>query len=66
MAKRRKKLDKTHPDHDKSLRALYARMRKKFSAADLQKYTEIEEGIPAAVVIKEMETIYQEFHRKKR
>ena len=49
----------------KDLQALYARMRKKFSAADLQKYTEIEEGVPAEQVLAEMEEIYRKFTRKR-
>jgi hypothetical protein len=48
-------------DHqDPELRALYAKYRQEFSAADLQKYTEIEPGIPAEEVLAEME----EIHRK--
>jgi hypothetical protein len=43
-----------------SLRSIYARLRKEFSAADLQKYTEIEEGIPAEQVLAEMEQICRE------
>lgn len=31
-----------------TLREIYARYRREFTAADLQKYTEIEEGIPAS------------------
>jgi hypothetical protein len=42
------------------LKAIYADFRKRFSAADLQKYTEIEEGIPLEVAIEEMEKIHRE------
>jgi hypothetical protein len=49
----------------KDLQALYARKRKEFSAADLQKYTEIEEGVPAEQVLAEMEEIYRKFSRKR-
>ncbi|MBL8796207.1 MAG: hypothetical protein JNM56_20075 [Planctomycetia bacterium] len=45
-------------DHDEEdLRAIYAKYKKEFSAADLQKYTEIEEGIPVEQVIAECEAI---------
>jgi hypothetical protein len=43
-----------------SLKSIYARLRKAFTAADLQKYTVIEEGIPAEQVLAEMEAINRE------
>lgn len=43
-----------------SLRSIYAKYRQAFTAADLQKYAEIEEGIPAEKIIADME----EIHRK--
>jgi hypothetical protein len=49
---------------DKELKALYAEYKRNFSAADLQKYTEIEEGIPLEQVIKEMEQIHRKFKEK--
>jgi len=49
----------------KKLKALYARMRKKFTAADLQKYTEIEVGIPAEQVLAQMEEIHRKLSRKR-
>ncbi len=45
--------------------ALYLKMRKKFSAADLQKYTEIDEGVPADVVLAEMKEIHRKYNRKR-
>jgi hypothetical protein len=42
------------------LKTIYAKARKAFTAADLQKYTEIEDGIPAEQVIAEMEAIHRE------
>jgi flagellin-specific chaperone FliS len=75
MAKRKNQRDgksrsRTNPNADKAkeakkLKALYARMRKKFSAADLQKYTEIEETVPAEQVLAEMEEIYRKFTQKR-
>jgi len=43
-----------------SLKVIYAAARRAFTAADLQKYTEIEEGIPARQVLAEMEAIDRE------
>jgi len=40
-----------------TLREIYAKARKEFTAADLQKYTEIEEMIPADQVLAEMDRI---------
>jgi hypothetical protein len=39
---------------------IYAAMREQFTAADLQRFTEIEEGIPAIEVLNDLEAIYQE------
>lgn len=51
-------------EQDKELKALYAEYKRNFTAADLQKYTEIEEGIPLEEVIKEMEQIHRRFKEK--
>ena len=50
---------------EKELQALYEKYRREFSAADLQKYTEIEEGIPFEKVIGECEEIYRKHRRRK-
>ncbi|HLJ96760.1 MAG TPA: hypothetical protein VKU02_26540 [Gemmataceae bacterium] len=42
-----------------------ATARRAFTAADLQKFTEFEEGVPAEQVVAELETIYQETHGRK-
>lgn len=61
MAKRKNKQTKQVPSQDdKELQALYAKMRQQFTAADLQKYTEIEPGIPLEDVIEEMEEIHRQ------
>src|SRR5205085_1699505 len=39
---------------------IHVAARRAFTAADLQKFTEIEEGIPAEQVVAELEAIYQE------
>jgi len=62
MAKKKKNTNPQRSANSKArnLRAIYAQLRREFTAADLQKFTEIEEGIPAEQVIAEME----EIHRK--
>jgi hypothetical protein len=47
------------------LRAVYARSRREFSAADLQKFTVEEEGIPLRKVIAEMEKIQRQHKQPK-
>src|SRR5437763_86133 len=42
------------------LKTIYVAARQAFTAADLQKYTEIEEGIPAHQVLAELEVVDQE------
>jgi hypothetical protein len=49
-----------------TLREIYARAREQFSAADLQKFTEIEEGIPAEQVLAKMEEIHRQFLPRKK
>lgn len=66
MAKRkpnkpRRKLSK----EERRLKGIYAKSRREFSAADLQKYTVIEKGIPMEKVIKEMERIQRTYKPKK-
>ena len=62
----RKKTPERKPGKTASLKQIYARMRKEFTAADLQKYTEIEEGIPLEKVVAEMEEIYWKFENKRK
>ena len=49
-----------------SLKTIYAKARKAFTAADLQKYTEIEEGIPARQVLAELEKVVREETQKRK
>jgi hypothetical protein len=58
--------DKRKKKQDDDLHALYQQYRKDFTAADLQKYTVEEKGIPATKVLAEMEKIHREFVRKKK
>jgi hypothetical protein len=48
-----------------TLREIYARDREEFTAEDLQRYTEVEEGIPAEQVLAELEAVHQRITRKK-
>jgi hypothetical protein len=59
--KPRRKLSK----EEQRLKAIYDKSRREFSAADLQKYTVIEKGIPFAKVIKAMERIQKSYKPKK-
>jgi hypothetical protein len=49
-----------------TLREIYAKAREEFTAADLQKYTEIEPMVPMEQVLAEMEKIHQQESRKRR
>lgn len=49
-----------------SLKTIYAKAQRAFTAADLQKYTEIEEGVPAAQVLAELEALDREASGKRR
>ena len=49
-----------------TLREIYARIREEFTAADLQKFTEIDEGIPAEQVLARMEKVHQRYSPKKK
>jgi len=48
-----------------SLKAIYAAAQRAITAADLQKYTESEEGIPAQQILAELEAIDREESRKR-
>jgi hypothetical protein len=47
-----------------TLRQIYARAREEFTAADLQKYTEIEPMVRAEQLLAELEAIHQKELRK--
>jgi hypothetical protein len=49
-----------------SLKTIYAAVRRAFTAADLAKYAEAEEGIPAEQVIARLEAIQLEETQKRR
>lgn len=67
MAKRKPTKKGQLPDYTKEeLRAIYDKVRREFTAADLQKYTEIQKGVPARKVLADMEAIHKEETRKRR
>jgi hypothetical protein len=67
MAKRKNEKSKpSQPKKDKELQAIYDRIRREFSAADLQKYTVIEPMVPAEQVLAEMEKIHRQITQKKK
>ncbi len=49
-----------------TMRQIYKAARESFTAADLQKYTEIEEGIPMKDVLAAMEKIQRKADQKKK
>src|SRR5262249_3338512 len=52
---------------DDDLKTIYAKIRKSFTAADLQRYTEDEPMFPAELLVKELEAIHrEEMHKQKR
>ncbi len=67
MAKKKKNTNSQRSPNSKprNLRAIYAQLRREFTAADLQKFTEIDEGIPIEQVIAEMEEIHRKYSRKR-
>jgi hypothetical protein len=46
-----------------SLKTMYAKARRAFSAADLQKYTVTEDGIPARQILAELDALDREDRR---
>jgi hypothetical protein len=67
MAKRKNGKPHSSRNSDEAwLKMMYAKTRREFSAADLQKYTEIEEGIPAEQVLADCEAIHRRLVKKKK
>ncbi len=65
MAKQKKDKPQHSEGEKKDFRAIYSRFRREFSASDLQKYTVIEEGVPAEQVLAAMEEIHRKEKKKK-
>jgi hypothetical protein len=55
----KKNSNKGRKARKESLRSVYARIRREFTAAELQRYTEVEEGIPAEQILADMESIHR-------
>ena len=67
MAKKRKNnLPLLVVPKNATLRQIYAKARAEFTAADLQKYTEIEPTVPMEQVLAEMAKVHEEETRKQR
>jgi hypothetical protein len=67
MAKRKNdKSKRAKSKEEQRLQAIYAKSLREFTAADLQKFTVIEKGIPLERVIAEMEKIQKGYEPKKR
>jgi hypothetical protein len=49
-----------------TLRQIYAKYRQEFTAADLQQYTESEDGIPVEEILAEMEAVQRAATRRQR
>lgn len=47
-----------------TLKQIYAQAKREFTAADLQKFTEIEPMVPFAAVVEEMERIHERESRR--
>jgi hypothetical protein len=55
---------KAKPKKKETLRQIYARVKREFSAADLQKYTVDEPMVPAEQVLAELEAIQAKYERR--
>jgi hypothetical protein len=66
MAKKKDPIPWLDVPKNATLRQIYARARAAFTAADLQKYTEIEEGIPMEQVLAELDKVNRRYSRKKK
>ena len=49
-----------------TLRQIYAKYRQEFTAADLQQYTELENGVPIEQILAELETIQRRETRRRK
>jgi hypothetical protein len=66
MPKKNPEIPRLKVRKNDTLEEIYAAARKQFTAADLQKFTEIEPMLPADQVLAELEQIHREETRKKR
>jgi hypothetical protein len=66
MPKRDDAIPRLHVRQNATDQEIYAQLRKEFSAADLQKFTEIEPMVPADKLLAELEAIHRQETRKKK
>ena len=67
MAKRKEnQSQRPKTKEEKRLQAIYAQSREEFSAADLQKFTEVGRMVPMEKTLAAMEAIHKEETRKRR
>jgi hypothetical protein len=66
MAKRKEtRANRPGTREDERLRAIYKKSRQEFSAADLQKFTEEEEGVPFQTVLDDLERMHRTTTKKR-
>ena len=64
--KRKDRIPRLEVPANATLRQIYAKYRREFSAADLQQYTEPEEGVPAEQILADLEAIQRKETRKRK
>ena len=62
----RRRLPEPCPLAPKELAAIYAKLKAKFSAADLQRFTEDDEKIPMEQILAEVEEVHRRLVESKR
>jgi hypothetical protein len=66
MAKRHDNHSRRPSNKEKAkLKAIYEKSRADFTAADLQKFTQLDEGIPFEKVLSELEELHRKRKRKR-
>jgi hypothetical protein len=65
MAKKTEKVPVLIVRKNATLREIHAQARREFTAADLQKFTEMDAGIPMEQMLKELEDIHRQETKKK-
>lgn len=57
---------KSKPKKKETLKQIYARIKREFTAADLQRYTVDEPMIPARQLLAELEAISAKYHKRRK
>lgn len=66
VARKRNPVPTLRVKESDTLRQVYAKARRALTAADLQKYTEIEDGIPARDILADLKALDKQDARKRR